>query len=103
MHYAVTHELRVFQPRYHRKDALLLAEFQVRLEAHEIVHRAVPVLLAELNNGVGALPRARVGESHGLHAAVADALETAFCQHFHRHAALKHLHSGALFGSVEFL
>ena len=103
MHYAIAHELRVFKPGYHRKYALLLAEFQVGLESDQVVHRAVPVLLAELHRRVGALPGARVGQPNGLHAAVADALKAALREYLHRHAALEHLHSRGLLRAVELL
>ena len=46
VHHAVAQKLRVMQGGDHREHPLLLAEFEIRLEADEVVHGARGILLA---------------------------------------------------------
>ena len=88
MHDAEAHKLRVFQPGNHRKDALLLAPFEIGLKADKVPHRSLTVFAPQLHHGIGALSGVRVGQSHRLHHAVADGVLAALGKHLHRHAAL---------------
>ena len=67
MHDAVADEFRMLEPGDHRKDAPLLREAQVGLEADQVVEGTVGVVAPELHNGVVVFPRAGIAQSDGLH------------------------------------
>ncbi len=63
VHDAVPHELGVLQAGDHAEHPLLLAPFQVRLEADEVIQRAGRVLGAQLHSRPGAVAGARVAQA----------------------------------------
>ncbi len=87
MHDAVAQELRIFEARDHGENALLFPEFQIRLEADEVVHGAFRRFLAQLERGPGAVAGARVGEADRLHGAESDGVVAALGHDFDGHAA----------------
>ena len=80
----------MFQPRDHRKHALLLAPFEPRLKADEAVERALLVLLPQLYHGVWLAARMRIDEAHGLERAESQRLPPAGSEDLHRQATLEH-------------
>ena len=88
MHNAVAHELGVLQAGDHREHPLLLAPFQVGLEAHQVVQRAAGVLGPQLDVGPGAVAGAGVPQAHRAQGAVADGVRAAGGHHLDGHAAL---------------
>ena len=75
-HHTVADKFRVFQTGYHGEYPLLLAEFQVGLEAHQIVHAFCRVVLPQLHHGVRLMAGGRISQPHGLHGAVAQGIHT---------------------------
>ena len=69
----------------------MLAELEIRLESDKIIKRTLIVLFSQLYNGIRPSARSRIGKSHRLHTAVADALNATLCKHFNRHTPLIHL------------
>ena len=67
MHYTEAHELGVFESRYHREYALLLAEFEICLEADEVEQRSLAILAPELYHRIRTSARALVGYADWLH------------------------------------
>ena len=88
MHHTVAQELGVVQGGYHRENALLLAELKIRLEADEVVHGAVGVLLAKLQHCPRAVTRARIAQTDRLHGAEAHGIPAALSHDLDRHTAL---------------
>src|SRR5206468_5886700 len=69
----------LLQPRNGAEDALLLAVFQLRLEADDVVERAELVVLAQLHDRVGlGAGIVRIGEHDWLHRSVASVLGSSF-------------------------
>ena len=66
VHHAVAQKLRIFEPRDHPKDALLLRPFEPCLEADDVVDRSLCIVLPHLDDGIGALTRLRMLKSDGL-------------------------------------
>ena len=91
MHHAVTDKFRIVQRGDHRKDALLLREFQVRLEADDVIDAALRVVAPELHHGIRLLPGLRVLQADGLQRPVAQRVKAAPRHDFNRHAALEDL------------
>ena len=89
MHHPVADELRIGKGGNHGEHPLLLPEFQVGLEAHQIEHRLFRVVLPQLHHGVGLLPGGRVGKAHGLQRAEAQGVEAPAGHDLHGHTALK--------------
>ena len=71
MHDAIAEELRVLEARDETEDALLLGPGEVRLEANEVVRRALGILGPELDHRPGSAPRPWVRKANGLHGAIA--------------------------------
>ena len=88
MHNAVSYKLCVFKPRDHRKNTLLLAEFQICLKSYDIVERSRRVFLSQLNYRIRTLSRVGIGQTYGLHRTVASSVLASFGKHFYRHTAL---------------
>ena len=89
MHHAVTDKFRVFQTGNHGKYPLLLAEFQVGLEAHQIVHALGGVVLPQLHHGIRLMTGGGISQPNGLHGAVAQGIHPPPRHDLHRHTALK--------------
>ena len=64
MHHAEAHKLGVFQAWDKPQHPLLLAPFQVGLEAHQVPEAAVLVFLAQLHHRVGPLGAAHIAIVH---------------------------------------
>ena len=60
-------ELRIAQSGNRTEDARLFGVFQLGLESHHVPERAERIVLAQLDDGEGAPPGARVGEADRLH------------------------------------
>ena len=90
MHHAVAHKLRVLQAGNQAEHPLLLAEFQVGLEAHQIVHGVLAVLTAQLHIGPGPVAGAGVGQAHRPQGAEAHGVRPAAGHHLNGHTALVH-------------
>src|SRR3954451_25061834 len=85
MQAAEASEFGLLQTGNGAEDALLLAIFQLGLEADDVVERAEFVVLAQLNDRVGfGGGIARIGQADRLHRAVAQSLGTAFRHHLDR-------------------
>ena len=87
VHHAIADELCMFQARNHRKNALLLAPFQIGLETNDIVQRAGGVFGAQLYVGPGAVAGARVPQAHRAQRAIAHGIRPAARHHLNRHTA----------------
>ena len=74
---AVAEEGGVFEAGDEAEDAVLFAEFEVVLEADEVVAVGAEVFLAELDDGVGPAAGFGVGEADGLHGAEAEGVAAA--------------------------
>ena len=61
------------------EHALLLAEGQIGLEAHQVIGGLLLVLGAQLNRRPGTTTSSRVSESDGLHGAKTDRVLTGAC------------------------
>ena len=91
MHHAVADKFRVFKTGYHGKYPLLLAEFQMGLEAHQIVHALGRVVLPQLHHGVRLMAGGGISQPHRLHGAVAQGIHAPPRHDFHGHTALKNV------------
>ena len=91
MHHAVADEFRVVQRGDHGKHALLLREFQVGLEADDIIDGACGIIPAQLHDGIRLMPRLRVLEAHGLQRAVAQGIDAAPGHDLDGHTALEYV------------
>ena len=91
MHHAVPHKFRIFQPRDHRKDPLLLREQQVGLEPHDIIHGAVGIFPPQLDIGPRTVSGAGVSQSHRAQRPIPHGIQAALRQHLYGHTALVHL------------
>ena len=80
----------MFQAGNHRKNALLLAPFQIGLETNDIVQRAGGVFGAQLYVGPGAVAGARVPQAHRAQRAIAHGIRPAARHHLNRHTAFVH-------------
>ena len=89
MHHAVADELRIVQRGDHGKHPLLLREFQVRLEADDVIDRACRIVLSQLDDGIGLAACLRVLQADGLQRAVAQRIHAAAGHDLHGHAAFK--------------
>ena len=89
MHHAVTDKFRVFQTGNHGKYPLLLAEFQMGLEAHQIVHALGGVVLPQLHHGVRLMTGGGISQPNGLHGAVAQGIHPPPCHDLHGHTTFK--------------
>ena len=74
----------------HGEHPPLLREFQVGLEAHQVVDRAVGVVPPQLHHGIGLPPRPGVLQPPGLQGAVAQRVVAPAGHDLHGHAALEH-------------
>ena len=74
---AVAQEGGVLEAGDEAQDARLLAEFQVVLEADQVVAVGAEVLLAKLDDGVGPAAGPGVGEADRLHGAEAERVAAA--------------------------
>ena len=88
MHHAVAQKFRIFQRRNHRKNALLLAEFQVGLKANEVVHRPLRILLTQLKHRPRPVPGARITQANRLERAETHRIRPAGSHHLDGHAPL---------------
>ena len=77
MDLAVAEELGVLEAGNQAHDALLFAESQVILKAHQVVAVGAQILLAKLDGGVGTAAGARVGQPHRLHGTEAQGVAAA--------------------------
>ena len=91
MHDPIAHKLGIVQRGYHRKNALLLREPEVRLEADEVIDAALAVVAPQLHHGKGLVPRPRVLEPARLERPVAQSVASAARHDLNRHAALKNV------------
>ena len=91
MHDAVAQEFRVVQSGDHGKHPPLLREFQMGLEAHQIVNGAVGVVPPELHHGVGPPPRPGIIQSSRFQGAVQQRVMATAGHDLHRHTSLEHL------------
>ena len=91
MHDAVAQVLGVVQGRDQGEHTLLLAPFQVGLEAHQIVDGAVSVVPPQLNHGVRLPTGLGVGQAAGLQGAEAEGILAPARHDLHGHAALEHV------------
>ena len=91
MHDAIADKFRVMQSRDHGKNALLLREFQMGLEADDVIDGACGVVLAQLYNGIRLAARFRVFQADGLQWAVAQRVDAAAGHDLDRHAAFEHV------------
>ena len=91
MHGAVAKKLCAVEGGYHAENTLLLSVGKICLKAHQVVAISCHVLLAELNNCIGALSRFGIFEPHRTHRAVAHGVTTPFCHDFYGHTAVKQL------------
>ena len=94
MQAAVAQKFRLFEPRNHPEDPLLLRHLEPGLEADEVPHLARPVLLPQLHHGVGLsslTPGASPGipEPDGLHGAEAQRVASPLGQLLDRETALE--------------
>ncbi len=67
MHLPEAHELGVFQTGDQAQDCFLLAPADVGLEADQIIERPGEVILPKLDDGVGTLAGARIGQPDRAH------------------------------------
>jgi len=91
VHHPKSGESRLLQTRDHGKDALLLRKRKPRLKSDDVVQCARKIVLAQLDHGVGAFPRAGIQESHGLERSVGHGQGPARRHRFDGHAALENL------------
>ena len=91
VHNAITQELCVLKSGDHAKYPSLLGESQVRLEADEVEHCSLAVLLAKLDNSVEFFSHAWVDEPYGLERSVAQGVIASLCHDLNGHTALKYL------------
>ena len=79
-------EFRVFQAGDHPEDAPLLRPGQLRLKSDDVVEDALPVLPAELDDGVGLAARPRIDQADRLHRPVGEGLDPPPGDHLDREA-----------------
>ncbi len=91
MHRSVTHELRLGQPWNHPQHPILLAIFEICLEADQVVEGPGGVVLTQLHDGVGPLARAWVAQPHRSERTVGEGFLTARAQHLDREAPFKEI------------
>ena len=91
VHDAVAQEFRVVQSGDHGKHPPLLREFQMGLEAHQIVNGAVGVVPTKLHHGVGPPACPGIVQSPGLQGAVQQGVMAPAGHDLHRHTSLEHL------------
>ena len=91
VHDAVPQKFRVPQGGDHRKYPPLLREFQMGLEAHQIVNGAVGVVPTKLHHGVGPPACPGIVQSPGFQGAVQQGVMAPAGHDLHRHTALEHL------------
>src|SRR5207244_4421283 len=72
------------------EDARLLAMLELGLEAHHVEQGAKPIVLAQLNDGIGLDPRgARIGEAERLHRPMAQGVGAALSHYLDGQAAVE--------------
>ena len=91
MHNAVSDELRVFKPRYHRKNSSLFREFEMRLKSHKIIHRRRCVVFSQLNDRIRRFARFGIGKSHRLERTEKKRVFAPERHCFNRHAAFEYV------------
>ena len=89
MNLSETQELRVLQAWNHSKYASLVVEFEVVLEAHDVVAGLHQVFLPKLNNRVRRAACARIGEPDRPHRAIPQRVATPAGQLLDRQARFK--------------
>ena len=90
MHDAVPQEFCVPQGGDHGKHPPLLREFQVGLEAHQIVNGALGIVPAELHHSVGPPACPGIVQSPGFQGAVQQRVMAPAGHDLHRHTSLEH-------------
>ena len=86
---AVAKEFGLLQPGNQAQNPCLLAEFQVVLEADQVVGVGAKVLAAQLHHRLGHLAGARIAQAYGLHGAEAQRIPAAPRQFLDRQAAFE--------------
>ena len=89
MHDTVANELGVAQRRDHGEHTLLLREFQMGLETHQVIHTLCRIVLPQLDNGVRLLAGVGVNKAHRLQGAETEGVGTAAAHNLHRHTAFE--------------
>ena len=89
MHHPVADILRIFEGGDYGEHPLLLPEFEVGLEAHQVIDAALGVVLAQLHHGVGLPPGGGVLEAPGLQGAVPEGVFPPPGHHLHGHTTFK--------------
>src|SRR5271163_754032 len=89
MNLSVAEEARVFEAGDQTQHARLLAEFQVILEADEVVGIGTQIFLAQLYDGVRHSAGARVFEADWLHGAETERVASAARDLFDGQAAFE--------------
>ena len=89
MDLAVAQEARIFKAGNHAQHARLLAEFQMVLEADQVVAVGANVLLAQLHYCPGAQAGAGIAQANRLHGAKAQRVAAAAGEDFNGEAALE--------------
>ena len=90
MHDAVPQEFSVPQGGDHGKHPPLLREFQMGLEAHQIVNGALGVVPPQLHHGVGPAARPGIVQPPGFQGAVQQRVMAPAGHDLHRHTSLEH-------------
>ena len=75
----------------HAQDAALLGEFEIGLEADEVVETAREIVLPKLNHGIGTPTRAWVTQTDGTHGAEGERVYAALGDDFYGQATFKEL------------
>lgn len=91
MHLAVARKLGVFEAGDQAQDAALFGEFQVGLEADQVVEIACQVVPPQLDDGVGAASGARVNETNRAHGTEGQRVTPAFGNDLDRQAAFEEM------------
>ena len=91
MHHTVADKLRIMQRRNHGEHPFLLPEFQVGLEANQIKHALGGIVLPQLHHRIRLPPGFGVRQTHRLHGAVAQRIQSPARHHLHGHTAFKHI------------
>ena len=90
MHDAVPQEFRVVQGGDHGEHPPLLREFQMGLEAHQVIDAALGIVPTKLHHGVGPPARPGIVQSPGFQGTVQQRVMAPTSHDLHRHTALEH-------------
>ena len=90
MHDAVAQEFRVVQSGDHGKHPPLLREFQMGLEAHQVIDAALGVVPPQLHHGVGPPACPGIVQTPGFQGAVQQRVMAPAGHDLHRHTSLEH-------------